>query len=193
MTAEFAQPMGRTHTSSSRGECRLRRLLCLAALVLLLAVSPMLFAQGTEGNITGTVTASDGALVPNATVTVINDGTHFTRVVQADANGTYVVTALNPGSYTIKIAAPGFSELQDSGVNLAAQQTVRIDGQLKVSGTSSTVTVTAQAPVINLEMPSISSTVTSEALNDTSSNLLGTSDSTGDSGLLFYTTLLPGG
>ena len=153
----------------------------------------MLFAQGTEGNITGTVTASDGALVPNATVTVINDGTHFTRVVQADANGTYVVTALNPGSYTIKIAAPGFSELQDSGVNLAAQQTVRIDGQLKVSGTSSTVTVTAQAPVINLEMPSISSTVTSEALNDTSSNLLGTSDSTGDSGLLFYTTLLPGG
>ena len=193
MTVEYAQLAGRTHTSSFRDARRLRGLLCHFALFLLLFVSRGLLAQGTEGNITGTVTASDGAVVPNATVTVVNEGTHFTRVVHADGKGTYVVTSLNPGNYSVRIDAPGFSALQNNSVSLAAQQTVRIDGALSVAGSTSSVTVTADTPVINLEMPSISSTVTAEALNDTSSNLLGTSDATGDSGLLFYTTLLPGG
>lgn len=193
MTAEFAQLGLRTPNrclpSGSRSCCGA----LLFVVVLLLAAPLRLMGQGTEGNITGTVTAPDGSLVPNATVTVVNEGTHFTRVVHSDNGGTYVVTALNPGNYTIKIDASGFGELQDTGVSLAAQQTVRIDGQLKMATSSSSVTVTAQNPVLTLEMPSIASTVTAEALNDSSSNLLGTSDSTGDSGLLFYTTLLPGG
>jgi len=149
--------------------------------------------QSTDGNITGTITASDGAFVPNATVTVINQGTQFSRTVHADSSGNYVVSDLNPGTYAVKIDAPGFAELQNNAISLSAQQTVRIDGHLAVAGTTSEVTVTSENPVLNLEMPSIASTVTAEALNDTSSNLLGTSDATGDSGLLFYTTLLPGG
>ena len=149
--------------------------------------------QGTEGNITGSVTAQDGALIPKATVTVTNEATNFSRTVFSDAKGVYLIADLNPGTYTVKVDAPGFAELLDTGVALTAQQTIRIDGGLKVGGGASSVTVTADASVINLEMPSISSTVTAQALNDTSSNLLGTSDSTGDSGLLFYTTLLPGG
>jgi hypothetical protein len=149
--------------------------------------------QGTEGNITGAVTSPDGALIPNAKVTVTNEATHFSRTVLSDSKGSYFVADLNPGTYTVTIDAPGFTELQDNAVALAAQQTIRIDGTLKVGGGTSNITVTADSSVINLEMPSISSTVTAQALNDSSSNLLGTSDSTGDSGLLFYTTLLPGG
>jgi hypothetical protein len=165
----------------------------LLALVCFVTLPESASAQSTEGNITGTVTTSDGSLIPNATVTVINQGTHLTRTVKSDSNGTYTVNDLNPGTYAIKIDAPGFTELQNNAVTLTAQQTVRIDGHLTIAGTTSTVTVTSENPVVTLEMPSIASTVSSEALNDTSSNLLGTSDSTGDSGLLFYTTLLPGG
>jgi hypothetical protein len=178
---------------------RVRRTHCCWASLFLFAFAvpaawtPSALAQSTEGNITGTVTTPDGALVTNATVTVVDVGTHLTRTVQSDASGNYTVNDLNPGTYTVKIDAPGFSELQDRAVSLAAQQTVRIDGHLTVAGTTSVVTVTSENPVLNLEMPSISSTVTAEALKDTSSNLLGTSDATGDSGLLFYTTLLPGG
>ncbi|WP_263378057.1 TonB-dependent receptor [Granulicella paludicola] len=196
MTAKFAKSAGHAHTSSSRSVRRTWGSPCLFVLAGLLSVfcfTRSSFAQGTEGNITGTVTAADGGLVPKATVTVTNEGTHFSRTVVSDASGNYMVTALNPGNYTVKIDADGFSELQNKAIALSAQQTVRIDAHLKISGVSSTVTVMADTSVLNLEMPSISSTVTAEQLNDTSSNLLGTSDSTGDSGLLFYTTLLPGG
>ncbi|WP_433985204.1 hypothetical protein RBB78_22165 [Tunturiibacter empetritectus] len=64
---------------------------------------------------------------------------------------------------------------------------------MKVGSTSSTITVTAGESVIETEMPSISSTVSAQTLTNSSSNLLSTSDATGDSGLLFYTSLLPGG
>jgi hypothetical protein len=162
---------------------RVRRTHCCWASLLLFAFAlaaawtSSALAQSTEGSITGTVTTADGALIANATVTVVNVGTQLTRTVRSDSTGNYTVT--------VKMDAPRFSELQDRAVSLAAQQTVRIDGHLTVAGTTSVVTVTSQNPVINLEMPSISSTVTAEALNDTSSNLLGTSNATGDSGLLF--------
>jgi Carboxypeptidase regulatory-like domain len=175
--------------------CGSRKLSCLCAfvmLVFLMFAGPMR-GQGTEGNITGSVVAPDGTLIAKAKVTVTNEATNLSRTVLSDAKGEYFVADLNPGTYTVTMDAPGFSELRDTNVALAAQQTIRIDGNLKMGGASSSVTVTGDASVINLEMPSISSTVTAQALNDSSSNLLGTSDSTGDSGLLFYTTLLPGG
>jgi hypothetical protein len=193
MTAQFAKPSGRTRLSVIPPVVRFWNLSFVPALLLSVLVAGNAMAQSTEGNITGTVTASDGALIPNASVTVINNGTHFTRAVHSDPHGNYVVNDLNPGTYSVKIVAPGFSELDQNAVSLAAQQTLRIDGHLTIAGTTSSVTVTNDTPVLTLEMPSISSTVTAEALNDTSSNLLGTSDATGDSGLLFYTTLLPGG
>jgi hypothetical protein len=193
MTAKYAQLAGRTPLSLLRRARRGWSAPCLFALLLSWQSVGIALGQSTEGNITGTVTAGDGSLVPNATVTVINQGTHFTRMIHSDSSGNYVVSDLNPGTYSVKIDAPGFAEFQNNAINLVAQQTVRVDGHLNVAGTTSTVTVTAEAPVLNLEMPSIASTVTAEALNDTSSNLLGTSDATGDSGLLFYTTLLPGG
>ncbi len=193
MTVESAPGISHSPFRTPMRFCHTWGRLCLFAFVLTCCSLGTVFGQGTKGNITGTVTATDGALVPNATVIVTDVGTHFTRTVTTDGSGNYVVADLNPGTYSVKIDAPGFSELQNNAINLTAQQTLRIDGHLAVAGANTSVTVTSGAPVVNLEMPSIASTVTSEALNDTSSNLLGTSDSTGDSGLLFYTTLLPGG
>jgi hypothetical protein len=193
MKAEFKQPAVCRHLSRVRRTYRCWTPLFLFAFALPSAWTASALAQSTEGNITGTVTTPDGALVTNATVTVIDQGTHLTRTVHSDASGNYTVNDLNPGTYVVKIVAPGFAELQDNGVNLTAQRTVRIDGHLTVAGTAAVVTVNSDDQVLTLEMPSIASTVTAETLNDSSSNLLGTSDATGDSGLLFYTTLLPGG
>ena len=173
------------------------RQLCRAFLLSTLAILPLLslplFGQVTVGNITGTVATPDGAVLANARVTVTNDGTNISRSVTTNSKGDYVAADLNPGTYTVRVEAPGFAEVRNAGVVLAAQQTVRIDVGMKIGGVNSTVTVTAGAPVIQTDMPSISSTVTAETLTSSSSNLLSTSDSTGDSGLLFYTSLLPGG
>jgi hypothetical protein len=155
--------------------------------------SPALFAQVTVGNIVGTVAAPDGTVLSGVAVTVTNNGTNVGRSVTSDSKGDYDVADLNPGNYTVTVEAPGFAGFRNSEVVVTAQQTVRIDVHLSVSGGSSTVTVTAGTPVIQTDMPSIASTLTSETLTNTSSNLLSTSDATGDSGLLFYTSLLPGG
>src|SRR6202789_2153551 len=193
MTAESKQLTVSRHLGLARRAAWCWTPLFLLALVWLSTWTVDAFAQSTESNITGTVIAPDGSLVPNDSVIVTKQATHLMAAGKSDSSGNYTVSDLNPGTYAVKIDALGFSELQNSAVTLAAQQTVRIDGHLSVAGTTSSVTVTSENPVVNLEMPSIASTVTAEALNDSSSNLLGTSDSTGDSGLLFYPTLLPGG
>jgi hypothetical protein len=165
----------------------------LTSLVILSLFSLRLLGQGTVGSIIGTVTAPDGSVVANARVTITNEGTNISRVVTTNDKGDYVAADLNPGTYTVKVDAASFSQVSNSDVVLSPQQTVRIDAALQVGAVNSVVTVTSGAPVIQTDTPSISSTVTSQTLASSSSNLLSTSDATGDSGLLFYTTLLPGG
>ncbi|WP_158615561.1 TonB-dependent receptor [Acidipila sp. EB88] len=155
--------------------------------------SSCVLAQSTVGNITGRIVAQDGTLVQDAQVTVINEGTHATRSLHSNADGNYGASELNPGTYTVLVEAPGYASFKNLDVVLASQQTVRIDVTLKVGQVDASVQVTEGAPVIQTEMPSIASTVSALTLANTSSNLLSTSDATGDSGLLFYTELLPGG
>ncbi len=165
----------------------------LSAILIFTLFSSMLFGQITVGNITGTVATADGSVIPQARVTVTDEGTNVSRSTTSDARGNYTVADLNPGTYTVRAKAAGFTSLQKTGVVLASQQTVRADLTLRIGSVNSTITVTGGASVIQTDMPSISSTVSSETLASSSSNLLSTSDATGDSGLLFYTTLLPGG
>lgn len=166
------------------------------ALALLVSVSlfgAIARAQNTVGAILGTVTSSDGALLSNASLTITNEDTRDTRTVTSDVHGQYIVPDLNPGTYTVAATASGFATVQNSSIVLRSQQTIRIDLSLKIGTVAAFVQVTGSEPVIETEMPSISTTVSSVELTKTSSNLLGTVDSTGDSGILYYTPLLPTG
>jgi len=192
METEVLRQLSNGNASQSQ-ECRRWAIFRLCTLAILVTLSFPLFAQVTVGNIVGTVSTPGGAVLPNASVTIVNEGTNVARRVSTDAKGDYQAADLNPGTYTVRVEAAGFSQFRSTGVVVAAQQTVRIDVDLKMGTTSATVTVNAGAPVIQTDMPSIASTVGSETLANTSSNLLSTSDATGDSGLLFYTSLLPGG
>lgn len=185
---------GAAMAETGDGACRrLRHGLSLTLPILLALITLTVTAQTTVGNITGTVTSRDGSVIANATVTITAEGTNIARSTTTNAQGEYVAADLNPGTYSVRAQAPGFGPAANSGVVLSSQQSLRIDLSLEVGRVESTVTVNAGAPVIETEMPSIASTVSSNALQSTSSNLLSTSDATGDSGLLFYTTLLPGG
>ncbi len=147
--------------------------------------------QGTVGTIVGTATAPDGTAISGVTVTVINEGTITTRTAITDQQGNYAVPDLNPGSYTVTIAAPGFAPLRDTGVVLTSQQTIRIDLPLKIGSVSTQVNVTIGAPVLDSQMSSISNTLSETDINKTSTNLIGTVDGTGDSGLLYFVYTLP--
>ncbi len=151
------------------------------------------YAQNTVGAIVGTATAADGSAIPGVTVTVTNEGTHATRTLTTGQDGQYSAPDLNPGTYDVSASAPGFSSIQSAGIVVLSQQTVRTDLPFKVGDVATKVVVTGGATVIESEMPSISETVTAEEITQTSSNLLGTKDNTGDSGLEEYIALLPAG
>jgi Carboxypeptidase regulatory-like domain len=174
-----------------RGGARKAFLLSMAGVLCL--SSATLLGQVTAGNIVGTVTSPDGSVVANATVTVTDNGTNTSRKITTDSKGDFEAEDINPGAYTVMVSAPGFAVFRNTDVAVTSQQTLRIDVSLKVGGANSTVTVTAGTPVIQTDMPSISSVVTSRDLTNTSSGLLSTADATGDSGLLYLTSLMPSG
>src|SRR6516164_8949916 len=95
----------------------------------------------TFGEITGVVTDPSGAVVANATVTVTNPETNFTRRVATNASGNYNFPALLPGSYNIRAEMQGFQAEVRNGVALEVQQTARIDFQLRVGGVAETIEV----------------------------------------------------
>src|SRR6185312_11225126 len=117
--------------------------------------------QTTFGTLLGSVTDASGAVVPNATIKVTNQGENTSRDVTSDANGNYQVENTKEGIYTLTVQAQGFSELTVRDVRLTARQTVRTDLKLAVGGGSEKVTVEALPELINTESQAISASVTS--------------------------------
>jgi hypothetical protein len=151
------------------------------------------WAQATFGTITGTVTDSTGASVPNTEVVVVNEGTNLTRTVITGNDGNYSVPNLNYGNYRVQAKAAGFKTYVVRGIGLEALRTVRVDVRLEVGEVGTEVTVQGAAPVIDTDTASIASVRTSKDLNDLPLNIRSTVSGTGDSGLYRYVFLTPTG
>src|SRR6476469_1793281 len=122
-----------------------------AVILAMLLGTVQMFAQSTvSGGISGTVTDPQGALVPNATVTATNTGTNASTSVTTNSDGGFKFTNLVPGTYSVETAAiSGFSPAKADTVIVEVGQTTPIDFKLSVGGQTATVTVNAEAPVIN--------------------------------------------
>jgi hypothetical protein len=103
---------------------------CGVLLGLLFLVAPLLPAQTPAvGSLTGKLTETSGAAVPNATVTVTNTDTGQTRTGATGADGVYQFTLLPPGNYRVKFEAAGFQTLEMPSTTVAAAPVV-VDGKL---------------------------------------------------------------
>jgi hypothetical protein len=123
--------------------------------LLLLLFSSIVFGQRDLGTITGTVTDPQGAAVPNAKVTIVNDATNVSYDTVTTGTGSYTRPALNPGTYTVTVDASGFQKAQQKGVVVLPGQPVGVDIALSVGSSSLTVQVTAEAPLLQTESPAI--------------------------------------
>ncbi|HET9804398.1 MAG TPA: carboxypeptidase-like regulatory domain-containing protein, partial [Candidatus Acidoferrum sp.] len=86
-------------------------------LVLCLAIPIASVAQSTTfGAIGGTVMDKTKAVVPNATVTAINNGTGATATAASDSFGGFRIINLGPGTYTVSVKAPSFADYKVTGV-----------------------------------------------------------------------------
>jgi hypothetical protein len=103
-----------------------------------------------NGTIEGTVKDEQGALLPGVTVTVVNLDTGDQRVVVTNESGLYRAPLLSLGTYRVIAELQGFKKFEQTGVSLRAGQTAVIDVALSVGALAETITVTADAPLVDL-------------------------------------------
>ena len=132
---------------------------------LILAAAGLAAAQGTNAAVSGTVTDEQGGVLPGVTVTVRNADTGTVRVVVTEADGQYRVPALLPGRYDISAELPGFTTVAANGINLATSQEVRQNLRLSVATLQESVTVTAEAPVVEVSKTDVAAVITQEQID----------------------------
>src|SRR3954465_16071218 len=124
----------------------------------------LLHGQGTDlGTIRGTVTDSTGAVVANASVTILDVRTNATRHTTTNSRGEYQMFGLPSGTYKVTLAVAGMSTEDITGVVLNGSDVATANGVLKVATTTEQVLVTAEAPIIDSADQTISNTITSTA------------------------------
>ena len=121
----------------------------VAALLALTLAAFNLQAQEFRGSILGTVTDPSGGVIPGAKVTVTNEATNTSIVVETNAVGNYVVPFLLPTKYTISVAADGFKSTTRNGVVVQVQDRVTLNFALEIGVPTETVTITGELPLLS--------------------------------------------
>ncbi len=134
----------------------MRRLLLAVVLSCLTGASAL--AQ-TAGAITGEVTDSSGAIVPDAAVTVTNTQTSVARQTVTNSSGLYSIPELPPGTYTARVVVKGFDTLVKTNIVIQVQQTARVDFQLNLGQATQTVEVAANAAQLNTENATVGTVI----------------------------------
>ncbi len=125
-----------------------RRTIARLVWVLWLAACGAALAQGT-GTLHGVVTDPSGAALPAAQVTATLDERGTTRTVKSDLSGAYVLPLLPVGTYTLTVQAQGFKTFVQHGIGLTSNENVRVDATLQVGNVTESVTVSAEAPLVD--------------------------------------------
>ncbi len=129
--------------------------------------APVGFAQSAgTGTITGAVTDPNGGVVPAAAVVVHNTNTGIDRSIQTNEAGLYTATFLQPGNYEVTVSKTGFDTVVRKDLTLQVGQTMSIDFKLQVATTSTTLTVTTEAPIIDPEKTDVSQVVSSDFVSN---------------------------
>src|SRR3954454_21556755 len=130
-----------------------------------LLLSSVAFAQRDLGTITGTVTDPQGAVVPNAKVTILEEATGLSYQVQTNDSGSYTRPALKPGTYSVTVEAPGFQKSQQKDVIVNPGPTTAANITMQVGNINQTVEVAAPAPLLQTESPVIGANLNAAQLS----------------------------
>jgi trimeric autotransporter adhesin len=104
-------------------------------------------AQTFQGGLRGVVSDAQG-VIPGVAVTLVNEATGVTRDTATNDTGGYSFPAVDPGSYTVRAAVQGFRTFERRGIRIATQTFVTLDVMLEIGALEETITVTADAPLI---------------------------------------------
>jgi hypothetical protein len=138
----------------------------LTLLALLFMAIPGLHAQVDAGSVQGQVTDSSGAVIPNALVTLRNEGTGVTESMHADEHGNYSFSPVRIGVYAISAEMQGFERQERDHVRVDIQQQLSVAFTLQAGSVQQSVVVTSGAPLLQTQNASVGQVVGSQQIND---------------------------
>jgi hypothetical protein len=142
-----------------KSEC-IRIRTALAASLLVLGVTLSAGAQSAgNGAISGTLTDSVGAVIPNATVVITDLDTGASRTVTTNGNGLYSAPFLQPGRYEVVLGGGGFAKVDRKNLVVVVGETLTLDTVLPAASVSTEVTVTSEAPLLDTSKVEVSQTL----------------------------------
>jgi len=125
------------------------RRIALLGLLCALATPVAAFAQGAFA---GVVKDGSGAVLPGVTVEARSPALiEGVRSAVSDGSGQYRIVDLRPGTYTLTFTLPGFASVRREGLEMAGSRVVNIDASMSVGGVQETITVTGEAPVVDVQ------------------------------------------
>ena len=132
--------------------------LCRLGLIAMLTAAGLAHGQAV-GTILGTVTDNTGAVLPGATVQVINSATGIARNTVTGGAGDYAVPSLTPGGYKVIVRAAGFGEVVTNNITLVVAQEARVNAVLRPGAVAETVQVNAGAIALDTDNAAVSQLV----------------------------------
>ncbi|MGH9586005.1 MAG: carboxypeptidase-like regulatory domain-containing protein, partial [Acidobacteriaceae bacterium] len=131
-----------------------------------LCVALSAVAQQQTAQLTGRITDSSGAAIPDATVVVANSARGIKVVVKSDAAGNYVVPLLPPADgYEVTVSRTGFNQVKRGGITLQVAQVAQINIQLEVGSVKQTVVVTGAPPLLDTQTSSTGQVITARTIS----------------------------
>jgi carboxypeptidase family protein/TonB-dependent receptor-like protein len=143
-----------------------RRLFAACTLVLFSAAIPAAYSQILYGSLVGNVKDASDAVVAGASVTVTNAATNQSRQAQTNETGSYSLSTLEPGTYTVRVSKAGFSNFSESNVVVTINNVTRVDVKLALGAVTETVSVTGQTAALQTDRSEVRAEVTSTSLEN---------------------------
>jgi len=134
-------------------------------LVALLASTGHMNAQ-TLSSATGTVTDTSGGVIPNAKVTITNDATNVAKTAVTNSAGSYTVTDLIPGTYTIKVESTGFQTSVHNGTGIEVGHQATVDVVLQTGNTTQTIEVNENVIALDTTQPDLNTTIENKVVQE---------------------------
>ena len=145
---------------------RKRLIGCAGFLVLALVMQVNLLGQAVTGTLLGTVLDPTGAVVPNANVTLTNEGTGVSNHMATSAQGFYTFPTLDPGRYSVTVSAPGFKTTVAKGNLVQVEQSTRVDVTLSPGAVDQQVTVSGQNPLVETTTSDLGTVIDTQQINN---------------------------
>ncbi|MCX6613571.1 MAG: carboxypeptidase-like regulatory domain-containing protein, partial [Acidobacteria bacterium] len=136
-------------------------------------LTAMIFASATQssaqtlyGSIVGTITDASNASIPDATVTIKGKDTGVNRTTTTNSEGGFTIPTIQGGIYTIEVKKDGFRVSRQDNIEITANTVSRLDLKLTVGQVSESVTIEANAAVLQTDRSEVRAEITSKTLTE---------------------------